>query len=225
MHVLIVKHLENEDAGTMLDYLHEKAIPYKKLRLYAGDAFPQSLDDISHLVVLGGTMNVYEEDKFPYLKDEDVFIKRAISNNIPYFGICLGAQLLCKALGERVYKADHRETGVMAVTLSDIADPDGLCILKHAPKKFMTVQWHGDTFDIPAGGSMLASSDLVRNQAFVVNGNAFGMQFHLEVTEAMVRDWFKDLPEKDEIISDFLKIEREFKKIAWDMYEEFYRYK
>ncbi len=222
MYTLIVKHIENEDAGTIIDYLDARGAAYKKVRLYAGESLPVRLDDISSVIVLGGPMNVYEQEKYPHLKDEDVFIKSVLAHKIPFFGICLGAQLLAKACGAKIYKAANSEIGVHDVQLSDVADVKELAIFAAAPHRFQVVQWHGDTFDLPGGARLLVTSDLCRHQAFVINENAYGLQFHVEVNEELVRDWFKDNLKGDDIVNAFIAMKKEYDLIARGIYDRFF---
>ena len=223
MYVLIVKHIKNEGPGTIADFLDEKGIARKTVCMYAKERLLDKYDDMSAVVVLGGPMNVYEEDKYPYLKDEDTFIENILRKNIPFFGVCLGAQLLAKACGARVYNAENEEIGLYDVELCDVADKTDLGIFRSAPKTFPTVQWHGDTFDVPDGGRLLVTSKTCKNQAFVVNGNAYGLQFHIEVDEELVRDWFDDLPNGDDIITDFLSIKKDYDPIAREIYKHFFQ--
>lgn len=222
MYVLIVKHIENEGPGTIADFLDEKGIAHKTVCLYAKERLPKILDDISSVIVLGGPMNVYEEDKYPYLKDEDTFIKSVLQKNIPFFGICLGAQLLAKACGAKVYKAENEEIGLYDVELCNVADKTELGIFRFAPKTFQVIQWHGDTFDIPDGGKLLVTSKTCKNQAFVVNKNAYGLQFHIEAGEELVRDWFDDRADGDYIINGFLSIKDDYNPIAWEIFKHFF---
>jgi GMP synthase-like glutamine amidotransferase len=139
-------------------------------------------------------MNVYEEDRFPFLRQEDLFIKESIQRGKTVLGICLGAQLIAKALGAKVTKAPVKEIGWYDVSLTKVGSHDPL--FSRFPKSFPAFQWHEDTFDIPSAGKLIITSDLVPHQAFRYGENAYGLQFHLEVTEQMIRDWMKTYEEE-----------------------------
>lgn len=222
MRVLIIKHVENEDAGNFIEYLENRGISYTKVALHNGDPLPQKLDDISAILMLGGYMNVYEEDKFPFLKDETPFIQKAIENNIPFLGICLGGQLLAKACGAKVHKAEHSEIGVFDIDLVEPENKNAGAIFHSLPKKFPTFQWHGDTFDIPDGGTLLATSTLCRNQAFSIGQSAFGLQFHPEITEEMACDWVGAEGRDESIIADLLGVKDEYAAIARQIFDNFF---
>ncbi len=223
MHVVIIKHMENEDSGTITDFLDKKGIDYRRVLLYNGESLPDTLDDISAIIVLGGPMNVYEEEKHPYLPDEDAFIKKALARKIPFLGICLGAQLLAKACGAKIYKAPQEEIGVFEIELCDSSDNADLGIFSGLPERFPTVQLHGDTFDVPVGGRLLVTAQTCANQAFVINNNAYGLQFHMEVNEEFIVDWFKDNPRKEQIIADFKAMQGEYDEIAQRIYIAFFK--
>ncbi len=109
--ILIIKHIDIEGPGTFGDFLTTKGEPFRIVELGAGEKLPSNLDGIHAVVVLGGPMNVYEEDKYPFLKDENSFIQDVLKKEIPYFGICLGSQLLAKAAGARVVRSPVKEIG------------------------------------------------------------------------------------------------------------------
>ncbi len=189
MNVLVVKHIEIEGPGLIEDCLITDRIPYRMLNLGINPRLP-TVDDFTHIVLLGGPMNVYEEDRHPFLKPEDFFIKEAVQRGKRILGICLGAQLIAKALGARVYKAPVKEIGWYDISVTEEGAKDPLFSFR--PKSFTAFQWHGDTFDLPLAGKRMASSSPVRNQAFRYGENAYGLQFHLEVVEGMIREWMKE---------------------------------
>lgn len=183
---LIIKHIDKEGPGRLGGFLSSKGILPDVIELENGDHVPRNPDDYRFIIILGGPMNVYEEDKYPYLKDEDRFIKDAIKRGIPILGICLGAQLIAKAAGAKVLANPVKEIGWYNVQLTKegLEDP----LFRGLDKEFSVFQWHGDTFFIPEGGVMLAGSILCKNQAFRYR-SAYGLQFHVEVTEGMINEW------------------------------------
>ena len=138
------------------------------------------------IVAMGGPMGAYEHDRLPWLVAEKQLIAEAVRAGTPYWGICLGAQLLAASLGARVYAGPEAEVGVLAVlaTAAAAADP----VFVHAPAEFPALQWHADTFELPAGGVQLARSEAYEQQAFVVQ-RAYGLQFHLEIDSALAERW------------------------------------
>ncbi len=193
MNVLIVKHIGNEGPGLIEYRLMQEKIPYQILDLETGARLPR-VNGLSHLIFLGGPMNVYEEDRYPFLRDEDLFIKEAIQRGKAVLGICLGAQLIAKALGARVFKAPMKEIGWYDVSLTKMGSQDPL--LSDLPNTFPVFQWHGDTFEIPNGAKLIATSSPISHQAFRYGEKVYGLQFHLEVTEAMIREWMETYEEE-----------------------------
>ncbi len=186
MNVLIIKHVDIEGPGLIEHCLKQKAIPHRIISLETGEPLPGP-GGFTHIVLLGGPMNVYEEDRYPFLKCEDLFIKETIQRGKRILGICLGAQLIAKALGSRVTKSPVKEIGWSEVSLTGEGAKDRL--FADLPKTFPVFQWHEDTFEIPRWGTLLATSPDVPNQAFQYGGNAYGLQFHLEVSMEMIREW------------------------------------
>jgi GMP synthase-like glutamine amidotransferase len=188
MSVLIIKHVEIEGPGLMKDCLKEESIPHQVINLASGIKLPK-LDDFSAIVILGGPMNVYEEDRYPFLREEDLFIKEAIQRGKVVLGICLGAQLIAKALGAKVTQAPVKEIGWYDVSLTRAGSQDPL--FSRLPKTFPVFQWHEDTFELPSAGQLVATSNAIPHQAFRYGENAYGLQFHLEVTKEMIHEWVR----------------------------------
>ncbi len=193
MNVLIIKHVDTEGPGLMEYCLKQEKIPYQILNLSKSVRFPK-VDGFTHIVILGGPMNVYEEDLYPFLKKEDLYIKEAMQKGKSVLGICLGAQLIAKALGSRVFKAPLKEIGWYDVSLTTAGSHDP--VFFNLPKIFPVFQWHEDTFEIPKSGKLIATSDFVPHQAFRYGEKVYGLQFHLEVTEEMIKEWLKTYEEE-----------------------------
>lgn len=193
MSVLIIKHVEIEGPGLIEDCLNEEKILYQILNLEREPHLPKP-DECTGVVILGGPMNVYEEDRYPFLREEDLFIKEVIQRGKATLGVCLGAQLIAKALGAKVTKAPVKEIGWFDVSLTEAGSRDPL--FSSLPKTFSVFQWHGDTFDLPSAGKLMATSNLIPHQAFRYGENVYGLQFHLEVTEEMIREWMKTYEEE-----------------------------
>lgn len=203
MNVLIVKNCSGEGPGTIADHLLGRGIPASIIDLEAGGALPDP-DRFTHLVVLGGPMAVYEMDRTPYLADEAVLIEKALKANVHILGVCLGAQLLAHVLGARVYPGGEKEIGWSEVALTDegMADPCMAALAAAGGRTAQVFQMHGDTFDLPTGAVRLASSPIYPNQAFRHDDRTYALQFHIEVTPAIVHGWLRneqgiDLPVVD----------------------------
>ena len=136
-------------------------------------------------------MSATDDDALPWLRDEKRLIRDAVTAGKPYWGVCLGVQLLAASLGARVYPGPEPEVGLLHVerTAEARADP----VFADAPDELVTLQWHGDTFDLPEGALRLARSPAYENQAFRF-ARAYGVQFHLEVSPEMAREW-AEVPE------------------------------
>ncbi len=210
MTVTIIKHIDIEGPGTFGDFLNDDGISYEVIDVFNGEPLPGSLSGTSAVIVLGGPMNVYEEDKHPFLKEENEFLKEVIGNGLPALGFCLGAQLIAKAKGALVKKNPQKEIGWFNVSLTEngLSDP----LFQGFQGVFDVFQWHGDTFNIPDGAVRLAESDLCPNQAYRIDNNIYGLQFHVEVTDKMIYQWIdayrdevdslKGIVDPDQIIAD-----------------------
>ncbi len=187
--VLVLQHVGIETPGTIGKVLSERGIKLKTISSYRGEKVPARLD-ASALLLMGGPMGVYEDDKHPYLKAERRLIESALKQKKPVLGVCLGSQLLASVLGATVKKGKQKEIGWYPVHLSPAASKDFLWA--GAPKTFMGLHWHGDIFNLPPKSTALASSDLTRYQAYRFGDNAYGFLFHMEVTPPMLRNWTRD---------------------------------
>lgn len=198
--ILIIKHIEIEGPGSIEDFFRNTAWGLRIIELSRGGRLPANFNEIEAIISLGGLMNVYEEDRFPFLKYECDLLKQAIKEEIPILGICLGAQLLAKACGARIKKAQTKEIGWHKVNLTEAGRNDPL--FKNLPAQLDVFQWHEDTFEIPEGGLHLAESISCANQAFRFGRNAYGIQFHIEVAPDMIESWINKYVKKEAIEFD-----------------------
>jgi len=169
--------------GNIIDHL---TIPHVVHHPYR-DGFLPEPDQIPALIVMGGAMGANDDHRHPFLGDLKNLIRTAVSARIPYLGICLGGQLLAAALGAKVVPGRWEELGMSSVHLTD--EGKGDLLFRGIAEQFSSFQWHHDSFDIPAGGVLLASSPTCPHQAFRVGDSAWGLQFHPEVTENIIREW------------------------------------
>ena len=181
MRVAIIQHVKHEPAGSIETFLQKKSIQYEYFRVYDGE-FPEG--DFTHYVIMGGPMGAYEEEEYPFIRKEKEMIRRAYREGRGVLGICLGAQLIASAFGKAVYPF-RREVGWFEVERLDDELTEGL------PDRLRVVQWHNDTFEIPEGAKLLFRGDEVPNQGFRL-GKVIGLQFHMEVTEELLRLWAGD---------------------------------
>ncbi|WP_456434161.1 type 1 glutamine amidotransferase [Thermosulfuriphilus sp.] len=173
-----LQHVPFETPGLIIDWAKSAGFEISKTALYSGDGFPP-LGEIDLLVVMGGPMGVHDDEAYPWLKEEKNFLSQALKERIPTLGICLGAQLLAAILGAGVRRNSYKEIGWFPVELTKAGRDHPLC--QDIPDRFLAFHWHGDTFDIPAGGVHLARSEACENQAFLYEDYVLGLQFHLEV--------------------------------------------
>lgn len=174
-----LQHVPFEDLGSMRAALSQLGHQISGTRLYARDALP-SIDEIDALIIMGGPMGVADTDAYPWLEDEKRWIGDAIGYGMPVLGVCLGAQLIAAALGARVTHNPEREIGWFPIHKAEAADQTALGSV--FPSRMEVFHWHGETFELPTGATLLASSDACRNQGFVYRDRVFALQFHLETT-------------------------------------------
>lgn len=189
--ILIIKHVNNEGPGLIKSFFEHHRWPIRIIDFSDRGELPEVKDDIGAVVMLGGPMNVYEGEKYPFLEGEDRFIARVMKENIPFLGICLGAQLLAKAWGARITRSDVPEIGWYEVELTPEGQRDPL--FYGLPPRLKVFQWHEDTFEVPEGGTLLARGERWTNQAFKIGHHAYGLQFHTEATTNMIDAWLDGL--------------------------------
>jgi GMP synthase (glutamine-hydrolysing) len=181
--ILTILHAREEHLGSLEPLLRERghALDVRAMP----DRVPVSpeAEDCSGLIVMGGSMSAYDGARHPFLQDEQQLIREALRGGDPVLGICLGSQLLAAAGGARVFAGAQVEVGWFPV---ELVGRDHW--LEGWPDVFEPFHWHGDTFDLPVGATLLASSAAYPHQAFRL-GSGLGLQFHVEATAEMVRDW------------------------------------
>jgi len=186
VNALVLQHIACEPPGVYEDVLRERDVALHRVEIDEGEALPD-WREFDAIVAMGGPMSVNDEPELPWLVDEKRTIADAVRAGTPYWGACLGVQLLASSLGARVYAGPRPEVGVMPVTLTEEAAADP--VFQGLPNELLTLQWHGDTFELPKGAIRLASSPEYENQAFRFGRAAYGVQFHLEVSVDMAREW------------------------------------
>jgi GMP synthase-like glutamine amidotransferase len=185
MRALVLQHIACEPPGVFEEVLRERDAELHRVELDEGEPLPD-WSEFDAIVAMGGPMSVNDHADLPWLADEKRAIGDAVRAGKAFWGVCLGVQLLAASLGARVYPGPEPEVGVLPVelTLDGMVDP----VFEGLPHEVLTLQWHGDTFDLPHDAVRLAGSPAYPNQAFRVH-NAYGVQFHLEVSGAMAREW------------------------------------
>lgn len=218
MNVLIIMHVESEGPGTLGAFLESQGARLNTARLYAGQPLPRNALDFDAIISMGGPMNVYEEDKYPFLRKEVDLLRRAVSERVPTLGICLGAQMIARASGAMVTRSPKKEVGWGKVLLTTKGKSDP--VFRGLPPTLEVLQWHEDMFHIPERGTLLATSEDCPHQAFRI-ANAVGLQFHVEVTRGMIEDWFSCSPDLPAILKRFDALERNLNRHAGILYKNF----
>jgi GMP synthase (glutamine-hydrolysing) len=182
----VLQHIGCEPPGLFCDVLRQRDIAAETVQLDRGDPLPDWREP-DLVIAMGGPMGVNDEPEHAWLAGEKRWIAQAVRSGVPFFGVCLGAQLLAASLGAEVRTGEVPEVGVLPVTLTAEGRADPVFSLLGA--EFPALQWHGDTFGIPAGAVRLAASAAYPSQAFRFGEVAYAVQFHVEVTEAMLAEW------------------------------------
>ena len=236
MAVLICKNIETEGPGTIEEFFVARKIPYTIVELSKGEKIPVT-DNFDALIMMGGPMSVNEDEIYSYIKEEEKLVRDFISQNKKILGICLGAQIMAKALGAKVYTGPKQEIGWYDIELTAEGIKDSLMqkLAIHPEagdfwRRFKVFHWHGETFDIPEGAVRLACSGLYPNQAFRYGDKAYAFQFHIEVRKEMIYEWFsatggsKNEPiDIDRLKNDTEKFYNVYQNRAINFYKTFLR--
>lgn len=216
--IAIFQHVPNEPSGMFHRFFEERNIPVEEVHLYKTNEVPR-LPGATHHLFLGGPMSVNDESEYPWLKQEKDLIRHRVKAGKNVLGICLGAQLIASAHHAPVFPF-VQETGWHPLTR--VAGAPGA--FGKFPETFRVFQLHGETFEIPYKGRLLARGDRVKNQAFSI-GSALGLQFHLELTDEIVRDWSRELSkyQQEKIFRDTPRYLAESNRLCRLVAEEFIR--
>lgn len=186
MHVLVFRHVEFEHLGLIASALESAGASYEYVDLFRAPDARVALDSCDAVISMGGPMSA--NDELPFIERELELLRSAARRDLPIIGICLGAQLIAKAFGARVFRNRIKEIGWAPIHWTRDAHHDAL--FRGCAGSDIVFHWHSETFDLPRGATWLASSQACRYQAFRIGTNVYGLQFHLEVTPAMIKDWF-----------------------------------
>lgn len=182
---IAIRHVAFEGLGTFAPILAEHGYAVTVLDAGVDDLSAVGRDDPDLVVILGGPIGVGQTTSYPFLDEEIALAADRLARSRPTLGICLGSQIMAAALGSAVYPAQHKEIGWGPITLTEDGKASPLRHLSGAP----VLHWHGDTFDLPSGSTLLCSTDLCRNQAFAVGQHALGLQFHAEFDGHQIERW------------------------------------
>jgi len=186
MRFLVLQHLKIEPPALIGVCLRNKGHTFESVRIGKGQTIPDTLTDYAGLIVMGGPMSA--NDDLPFIREEINLLQQAIAQDFPVLGICLGAQLLAKAAGAEILPSPERELGWYPLFPTPDGKTDALFSL--LPAEGMNVfQWHGETFSLSEGATLLASCPDVPHQAFRLGSCQYGLQFHVEVDETIIRKW------------------------------------
>ena len=181
--IYAIQHLSFEDVGAWEDYLY--ALGFRVRYVEAGiEDLTRALNHTGLTIILGGPIGVYETDDYPFLQQEIDLLKVRLEKNLPTLGVCLGAQLIAHSLGANVYAGHQKEIGWSKLRITS-ANNNPLAVLESTE----VLHWHGDTFDLPKGAELLASSNIYPNQAFRFGTNILALQFHAEVAHDSLEKW------------------------------------
>lgn len=184
--IVVLQNVQCESLGVIGQVLSGYGLEPEYVRTFDRQPVPRHLRSITGLIVLGGPMSVYEINRYPFLADTLRLIDQALKRDVPVLGVGLGSQLLATRLGATVRQGERKEIGWHSVELTGDARRD--LLFSGASQTFTAYHWHGDVFDVPSGATLLARSGMAPCQAFVHGLTAYGVLFHMEVTEKIVRD-------------------------------------
>jgi GMP synthase-like glutamine amidotransferase len=223
--LLIIQNDPEVPPGNFTETIRRLKIHYRIVHPYAGETLPP-LSEVSAAIVLGGAMGVHDTEEHPFLVRVKSFIRECVGWEIPFLGLCLGGQLLADLFGGRVTaNSPYGEKGTLEVTLTSAGKEDHL--FAGIPQCFVTFQWHNDSFEIPPGGTLLASSSACAGQAFRIGDTAWGTQFHPEVDREIVGCWACSTGETashaEQFLADFKGAEQSYLEVSRRLLVNFLR--
>jgi GMP synthase (glutamine-hydrolysing) len=183
-----LRHVAFEDLGLLAPIMDRHGWDVSFCEAAVDDLAHHSIRNADLIIVLGGPIGVYETDAYPFLTNEIALLEYRLSRGLPTLGICLGSQLMAKALGGRVFKGPIKEIGWGTIELTK--EGASSCLGALRDDDAVVLHWHGDSFDLPAGASRLASNQNYDNQAFAYGHNALALQFHLEADPRQLEEWY-----------------------------------
>ncbi|MBV9690091.1 MAG: type 1 glutamine amidotransferase [Ktedonobacteraceae bacterium] len=195
-HVLVLQHVWDDPIGYLGTILQEHTIPYQTINVESEPLPDPTL--YGAIIALGGPQHVYDETSYPYFVEEKALIHKAVEQNIPYLGICLGGQLLAYVLGAEVKRQTISEVGFFDVQLTQQARSDPLFQGLVGYQKVF--HWHADSFDLPAGAVLLATGERMRNQAFRYGRHAYALQYHIELSQEVLAIWLHQPESRQDLI-------------------------
>jgi GMP synthase (glutamine-hydrolysing) len=197
--LLVLQHVAHERIGTLGEALIASGCRLMPLNVADASVRWPRLDEVQGVIAMGGPMSVYQQARYSWIAQELAFLRQAVRAGTPILGVCLGAQMLASALGARVMPNPQKEIGWFPIMREPEAEGDSL--MSGFGSTETVFQWHGDTWTLPKGAVRLARSPLCQEQAFRYGERVYGVQFHVEVTEAMIRAWMQTPVNKAELAS------------------------
>ena len=191
MEVIVLQHIKIEDPGYIKDLMLNDGVNLTTIELDEGEKIPNNLSKFDAMFCMGGPMDTYMEDQYPWLIEERKKIKEfVVTLKKPYLGFCLGCQLLGEAVGGQVVKSNPSEIGMMEINFSDKKNDDSL--FSSFPNKIKSLQWHSyevNNLESNKDVTILASSPITKYQIFKYQNHAYGIQFHIEIKDTTVNEW------------------------------------
>ena len=191
MEIIVLQHINIEDPGYIKDLMLKDGVNLTTIELDEGEKIPNDLNKFDAMFCMGGPMDTYMEDQYPWLIEEREKIKEfVVTLKKPYLGFCLGCQLLGEAVGGQVIKSNPSEIGMMEINFSDKKNDDSL--FSSFPNKIKSLQWHSyevNNLESNKDVTILASSPITKYQIFKYQNHAYGIQFHIEIKDTTVNEW------------------------------------
>jgi GMP synthase-like glutamine amidotransferase len=200
------QHVPFEGLGSIEEWAKKNDHYLSSTHLYNDDKMP-GISDLDWLIIMGGPMSVHDEEQYPWLIEEKLFIRQAVEAGKKVLGICLGSQLISSALGANVYRNTEKEIGWFDIQFSTWAQNSSL--FSHMGKSLKTFHWHGDTFDLPERAILLASSAGCKNQAYIYKEKVLALQFHPEPTMQSLQQMIEN-GENELRTGSYIQTDKEF---------------